>query len=67
MAAPQKKYHWSHFSLNYKEDLIRGKERRDWEKERCGGRRGLGVGMGSGFVPFEPLGVWAELWPKRLT
>lgn len=53
MATPQKKYHWSHFSLNYKEDLIRGKERREWEKERCGGRRGLVWGWGVVLCPLN--------------
>lgn len=47
MAAPQKKCHWSHFSLKNEKDLIRGKERKKREKERPGGRRGLGVGMAS--------------------
>lgn len=40
MAAPQKKCHWSHFSLKNEKDLIREK------KERNGRKRGLEAGEG---------------------
>lgn len=57
MATPQKKYHWSHFSLNYKGGLDKRKERREMGERKVWRQEGLGVGMGRGLCP---LNLWVS-------
>lgn len=67
MATPQKKCHWSHFSLKDGEDFDKGKRRKEvGERKARRQERVVVLGTVTSSVLIKPLGFWGELWPKKL-